>query len=118
MEERPQSRGLVPVETDIRPPAIHDHHPHFGAGAPLEEVDIRGALRVLWRRKFLLVGTVVLITGLAWLQVSKITPTYNALAFVVLGPQAFVKVAHLFADRKPLAGGYQDHVAVVGDSAV
>ena len=87
MEESPQSRGLVPVDTDVRPPAIHEHRPHFGAGAPLEEVDIRGALRVLWRRKILLVGTIVLVTGLTWLQVSAITPTYVAWSSVVLGPQ-------------------------------
>ena len=87
MEETPQSKGLVPVDTEVRPPARHEHHPHFGAGAPLEEVDIRGALRVLWRRKLLLVGTIALVTGLAWWQVSRITPTYVAQAFVVLGPQ-------------------------------
>lgn len=56
--------------------------------APLEdEIDVRRALRTLWRRKLLLFGTISLITGLTGLIVFNVTPTYTAETLIVVGQQ-------------------------------
>jgi capsular exopolysaccharide synthesis family protein len=47
--------------------------------APLsDEIDLRALVRAIWRRKFLIMATVLTITGLAAAYVSNITPLYTA----------------------------------------
>ena len=51
------------------------------------EIDLRDLLRVLWRRKTAIVGTVVLLTALALIVLFQIAPRYTATALVMIDPR-------------------------------
>ncbi|WGF86787.1 GumC family protein [Marinivivus vitaminiproducens] len=47
-----------------------------------DEIDLRGLVRALWRRKLILIATVIAITGAAVAYVSQVTPLYSATALM------------------------------------
>ncbi len=51
------------------------------------EVDLRVLIRMIWRRKGVIFGTVVLLTTLAALVVFQLTPRYSANAVVMIEPR-------------------------------
>jgi uncharacterized protein involved in exopolysaccharide biosynthesis len=50
-----------------------------------DEIDVKEVLRTIWRRKKVLVATVVLITTMAVLVVLQLTPKYTAKTLVMIG---------------------------------
>lgn len=56
----------------------------LGSGELSGEIDLRSLFRTLWRRKFLLFGTVFLITGATILIVLQLTPRYTATVLVMI----------------------------------
>ena len=82
-----RSRSLVPVAPELPAPADLVARPQIREAPPEDEIDIRRALRTLWRRKLLLFGTIFLITGLTGVMVFKVTPTYTAETLIVVGQQ-------------------------------
>lgn len=51
------------------------------------EIDLRELLRKLWRRRRLIIGTVVLMTALSILVTLQLTPLYRARAYVMIEPR-------------------------------
>lgn len=51
------------------------------------EIDLRELLRKLWRRRRLIIGTVILMTALSVLVTLQLTPLYRARAFVMIEPR-------------------------------
>ena len=97
-----RSRSLVPVAPELPVPADLAVRPEVRGAPPEDEIDIRHALRTLWRRKFLLVWTILLITGLAGVLVFNVTPTYTAEALIVIGQQKtnLVNIERLLPDSR------------------
>lgn len=55
--------------------------------AALPEIDLREVLRVLWRRRYLISGTVIVSAVLAVVALSLMTPQYTATAQVMVDPR-------------------------------
>ena len=72
--------SAIVSENDIpkRPP------PAFEDGS---EIDLRDLLRVLWRRKTAIAGTVILLTALAAVVLFQIAPRYTSTALVMIDPR-------------------------------
>jgi len=70
--------------------AIEDKAQRFAALLRSEDedgIDLREVLRKLWRRKNLVLGTIVTLTVLAAVIVLQVTPRYTASAFVMIDPR-------------------------------
>jgi succinoglycan biosynthesis transport protein ExoP len=48
------------------------------------DFDLRGLLMIVWRRRYLLLASIIVVTTLAWLQVNQMTPRYTAAATVLI----------------------------------
>jgi polysaccharide biosynthesis transport protein len=57
------------------------------ATLPLPEIDLRELLRLLWRRRWLMGGTVVIVMAAALVTLSQLTPRYTATAQVMIDPR-------------------------------
>lgn len=53
----------------------------------VEQIDIRELIRKLWRQKYVIIATTVVITVLAALVIWNITPRYTASAYVMIEPR-------------------------------
>lgn len=97
-----RSRSLVPVAPELPAPADLIPRPQMRGAPPEDEIDIRRALRTLWRRKFLLLGTIFLITGSTGVLVFKVTPTYTAETLIVVGQQKtnLINIERLLPDAR------------------
>jgi polysaccharide biosynthesis transport protein len=63
--------------------------PYYGYGAPQDEpVDARALTKIVRRRRLLILGTVVAISGTAALLAVNLTPRYTGIASVTIDPQA------------------------------
>ena len=74
-------------------------------------VDLNEIIRLLWRQKIIIVGTVFAATLLAVVVLFLLTPTYTATATVVLDPSMDPRQRHA-VDVQPLAGLPADAVTV------
>ncbi len=77
-------------ERSVEPADAREAHVPLGLPSPGEtfgEIDLRELLRKVWRRKGVIFGTVVLLTTLAVLVVSQLTPRYSAEAVVMIEPR-------------------------------
>jgi capsular exopolysaccharide synthesis family protein len=74
-------------------------------------VDLNEIIRLLWRQKIIIVGTVFASTLLAVVVLFLLTPTYTATATVVLDPSIDPRQRHA-VDVQPLAGLPADAVTV------
>ncbi len=97
-----RSRSLVPVAPELPAPADLIPRPQVRGAPPEDEIDIRRALRTLWRRKLLLFGTIFLITGSTGVLVFKVTPTYTAETLIVVGQQKtnLINIERLLPDAR------------------
>ncbi len=72
------------MPADLRPfsRAKHRHHPEDA-----DSVDLRGLVRTIWRYRWILAACAIGMAVITWLAVGMITPTYSALAKVMLDPR-------------------------------
>ena len=74
-------------------------------------VDLNEIIRLLWRQKIIIIGTVFVSALLAVVVLFLLTPTYTATATVVLDPSIDPRQRHA-VDVQPLAGLPSDAVTV------
>ena len=84
--DEPRSNKLD-TQSELLAPGDLSPWSHLGAQVADDEIDTRRIVRTLWRQKKLILGTIVLITGLATWWVFEVPRTYTAQTMVVLGPQ-------------------------------
>lgn len=53
----------------------------------VEQIDIRELIRKLWRQKYVIIATMVVLTVLAALVIWNLTPRFSASAFVMIEPR-------------------------------
>jgi len=78
MNDQPSSHnnGVKPVIAEQEPPRL--------GFAQMQEVDLRELLRKLWRRKGLIIGTVVVLMVFSVIVLFQITPRYTAQTFIMI----------------------------------
>lgn len=77
------------VRTSPTAPADADQASARGGvlGDAIEEFDLRALLRMLWRRRRIILGTVVLLTAIAAVVTYQLTPVYRASAQIMVEPR-------------------------------
>lgn len=106
---------------DALTPSRHLHHAPDPAGlapapgtGPGEEIEIAELLRTLWRRRWIIIGTVLLLTGIASIAVFQITPRYTATTRVMID----TREQNVIDIESVLSGGTADAPAIESEVAV
>jgi capsular exopolysaccharide synthesis family protein len=84
----------------------------YAQATAVSAFDLNEIIRLLWRQKLIIIGTVVILTALALVVIFLMTPVYTATAMVVLDPTIDPRQRHAVDIQSGMAGLPADNATV------